>query len=144
ARGFETFFLSEARTDDERRVAEMENASIQYEQSARVVGSNDLDLIRNSLRNEFYIMASNSLAGLVQDELAAFHNGPNRGVKQAGFWVLVDAFMPAVLIELAFLSNPGEERMLGSGSFQVEAARGIANAVDRFFESHQDWTGATP
>lgn len=144
ARGFETFFLSEARTDDERRVAEMENAAVEYEESTRVVGSTDLDLIRNGLRNEFYIMASNSLAGLVQDEFTGFHSGPNRGVKQAGFRVLVGAFMPAVLIELAFLSNPAEERLLGSGSFQVEAAQGIANAVDRFFESHQDWTGATP
>lgn len=144
ATGFETFFLSEARTEDERRVEEMENAAVAYEGNARVVADDDLGLILNGLRNDFYIRASHSLAGLVQDEFKEFHTGVNRGVKQAGFRVLVRAFMPAVLIELAFVSNPSEERMLGSGRFQVEAAQSIADAVDRFFEAHPDWTGATP
>ena len=143
--GFETFFLSDARTEDERRVAEMENASLAYESSSRVVGSDDLDFILNNLRNDFYVRASHSLAGLVQDEFRGFHRGSNRGVKQAGFVVLVGAFMPAVLVELAFISNPSEERLLASGSFQVEAAEGIADAVDRFFsENEQLWQGAHP
>lgn len=143
-RGFETFFLSEARTEDERRVAEMENSALEFESSTRVVASDDLGLIYNNLRNEFYIRASNTLAGLVQDEFTEFHSGHNRGVKQAGFVVLVGAFMPAVLIELAFISNPSEERLLGSGSFQVTAAEGIADAVDRFFtEQAELWTGAS-
>jgi N-acetylmuramoyl-L-alanine amidase len=142
--GFETFFLSDARTEDERRVAEMENAAIEYELEERVVPTDDLGLMFNSLRNEFYIRASNSLAGMVQDEFRAFHPGHNRGVKQAGFVVLVGAFMPAVLIELAFISNPSEERLLGSGRFQVDVADGIADAVDRFFASQGDlWQGGT-
>ncbi|HUG41334.1 MAG TPA: N-acetylmuramoyl-L-alanine amidase, partial [Longimicrobiales bacterium] len=143
ANGFETFFLSEARTEDERRVAEMENAAVAYEDNGHEVASDDLSFILSGLRNDFYIRASNSLAGLVQKQFAGFHSGVNRGVKQAGFRVLVRAFMPAVLVELAFVSNPAEERLLGSGRFQVEAARAIADAVDRFFESHADWTGAT-
>ena len=144
ANGFETFFLSEARTEDERRVEEMENAAVQYESNSRVAASDDLSFILNGLRNDFYIRASHGLAGLVQDELGDFHAGINRGVKQAGFRVLVRAFMPAILIELAFVSNPAEERLLGSGRFQVRAATAIADAVDRFFETHADWTGATP
>ncbi len=144
-RGFETFFLSDARTEDEQRVAEMENAAVAYETQERVVASDDLGFIRNSLRNDFYIRASYDLAGLVQEEFGAFHDGRNRGVKQAGFIVLIGAFMPAVLVELAFVSNPAEERLLGSGSFQVELAEGIANAVDRFFEDQGErWLGATP
>ena len=143
--GFETFFLSDARTEDERRVAEMENASLAYESSSRVVGTDDLDFILNNLRNDFYVRASHSLAGLVQDEFGDFHRGNDRGVKQAGFVVLIGAFMPAVLVELAFISNPREERLLGSGSFQVDAAEGIADAVDRFFEENRDlWQGAEP
>jgi N-acetylmuramoyl-L-alanine amidase len=142
--GFETFFLSDARTEDERRVAEMENAAVQYEAASRVGGSDDIDFILNNLRNDYYIRASHTLAGLVQDEFGDFHRGNNRGVKQAGFRVLVRSFMPSVLIELAFISNPGEERLLGSGSFQVDAAEAIADAVDRFFESQGEiWTGAT-
>lgn len=142
--GYETFFLSDARTEDERRVAEMENAAVKYESGPRVTGSNDLDFILNNLRNDYYIRASHALAGLVQDEFGEFHRGSNRGVKQAGFRVLVRSFMPSVLIELAFISNPREERLLGSGAFQVEVARGVADAVDRFFESQGDlWQGAT-
>jgi N-acetylmuramoyl-L-alanine amidase len=141
--GYETFFLSDARTEDERRVAEMENAAVQYESASRVSGSDDLDFILNNLRNDYYIRASHALAGLVQDELGDFHRGSNRGVKQAGFRVLVRSFMPSVLIELAFISNPREERLLGSGNFQVDASEGIADAVDRFFESQGDlWQSA--
>ncbi|MFW5947380.1 MAG: N-acetylmuramoyl-L-alanine amidase family protein, partial [Gemmatimonadota bacterium] len=143
--GYETFFLSDARTEDERRVAEMENASLAYESPNRVVATDDLDLILNNLRNDFYIRASHTLAGLVQEEFDGFHRGNDRGVKQAGFVVLVGAFMPAVLVELAFISNPGEERLLASGSFQLEAAEGIADAVDRFFEENRDlWRGPAP
>lgn len=143
-RGFETFFLSDARTEDERRVAEMENAAVAYESSSRVVGDDDLGFIRNSLLNESYIRASYDLAGMVQDEFGEFHQGRNRGVKQAGFIVLIGAFMPAVLVELAFISNPQEERLLASGSFQVRLSESIADAVDRFFEKQGErWSGAS-
>jgi N-acetylmuramoyl-L-alanine amidase len=144
-RGFETFFLSEARTEDERRVAEMENAAVAYESPDRVVGADDLDFILNNLRNDYYIRASHDLAGLVQDSFSIFHSGANRGVKQAGFRVLVGAFMPAVLIELAFISNPTEERLLGSAAFQAQAATAIADAVDRFFQKQGElWGDGSP
>jgi N-acetylmuramoyl-L-alanine amidase len=144
-RGFETFFLSEARTEDERRVAEMENSAAQYESVDRVVGSDDLDFILNNLRNDYYIRASHDLAGLVQDSFRGFHSGPNRGVKQAGFRVLVGAFMPAVLIELAFISNRAEERLLGSAAFQERSVRAIADAVDRFFQKQGElWQTPAP
>jgi N-acetylmuramoyl-L-alanine amidase len=143
-RGFETFFLSEARTEDERRVAEMENAAIAYETTDRVVGTSDLDFILNNLRNDYYIRASHTLAGLVQDTFDSFHTGANRGVKQAGFRVLIGAFMPAVLIELGFLSNPSEERLLGTDAFQARAAAAIADAVDRFFQKQGDLWSTSP
>jgi len=137
ATGFETFFLSDARTEDERRVAEMENAAVEYERNGNAADIPEIDQIFNSLRNDFYIHASNDLAEAIQDRLAAFHPGPNRGVKQAGFRVLVGAFMPAVLIEVAFISNPGEARLLGTSAFQQKIARAIADAVDRFFDGHE-------
>ncbi len=143
-KGFETFFLSTARTEDERRVAEMENAAIAYESPGRTVtDTDDLSLILSNLRNDFYIRASHTLSGLVQREFAPFHEGADRGVKQAGFRVLVGAFMPAVLVELAFISNPAEERLLGSGAFQLKLAGGVADAVDDFFREYDGlWTGA--
>lgn len=143
-RGFETFFLSDARTADERRVAEMENAAVLYETTDRVVGTDDLDFILNNLRNDYYIRASHDLAGLVQDSFRSFHSGANRGVKQAGFRVLVGAFMPAVLIELGFISNPVEERLLATSSFQDRSAVAIADAVDRFFAKQGDLWGNSP
>jgi N-acetylmuramoyl-L-alanine amidase len=136
ARGFETFFLAEAETEDERRVAEMENAAIQYEDRP-AGGEPELDLILNSLRNEFYVRASSDLAEVVQEGLASFHEGPNRGVKRAPFRVLVGALMPAALVEVGFLSNAAEERLLGSAAFQQSLAHALATAVDRFFLEHR-------
>jgi len=137
ARGFETFFLSEARTDDERRVAEMENAASAYEGEAPDSLS-ELEAIRNGLRNDFYLRASNALAETVQRRLARFHPGPDRGVKQAGFRVLIGAFMPAVLVETAFLSHPAEARLLAASSFQEKVAWALADAIGEFFAAHQD------
>lgn len=135
--GFETFFLSDARTEDERRVAEMENAAVSYEENGSAEPADDLEHILNTLRNNFYIHASNDLAELIQAELEAFHPGPNRGVKQAGFRVLVGAFMPAVLVETAFISNPEEARLLATAAFQQKIAWGLAEAIERFFTTHE-------
>ena len=136
AQGFETFFLSEARTEDERRVAEMENAAAAYEDE-KPAGGDDFEHILNSLRNDFYVRASNDLAAVIQDRFATFHPGPNRGVKRAGFRVLVGAIMPAVLVEVAFLSHRGEARLLATDDFQRQVARGLADAVDGFFDRNE-------
>jgi N-acetylmuramoyl-L-alanine amidase len=137
AEGFETYFLSEARTEDERRVAEMENAAVKYEERAAGPKAPELDLVLNSLRNDYYQRASNDFAEVVQRELRAFHPGPNRGVKQAGFRVLVGALMPAVLVEIGFMSHPQEVRLLGTTAFQDKIAFGLARAIGGFFESHE-------
>ncbi len=137
AEGFETYFLSEARTEDERRVAEQENAAVQYEEKRSGPKAPELDLVLNSLRNDYYQRASNDFAEVVQREVSAFHPGPNRGVKQAGFRVLVGALMPAVLVEIGFMSHPQEMRLLGTTAFQDKVAFGLSRAIARFFESHE-------
>jgi N-acetylmuramoyl-L-alanine amidase len=141
AEGFETYFLSEARTEDERRVAELENSAVKYEEkSSRNVP--ELDLLLNGLRNDYYQRASNDFAEVVQREVAAFHPGENRGVKQAGFRVLVGALMPAVLVEIGFMSDPQEMRLLGTSSFQDKMAYGLARSIGRFFDTHEHlWVG---
>jgi N-acetylmuramoyl-L-alanine amidase len=136
ARGFETYFLSEARTEDERRVAEMENEAVKYE-DRNLAAVPELDQIVSSLKNDYYLRASHSLSELVQQELALIHPGPNRGVKQAGFRVLVGALMPAVLVEVGFISNAREEKLLGTASFQQKLAYSLAQAIDRFFQTHE-------
>ncbi|MEJ2187103.1 MAG: N-acetylmuramoyl-L-alanine amidase, partial [Gemmatimonadota bacterium] len=94
--------------------------------------------ILSDLRNDFYVHASHQLAALIQKQFDGFHPGPDRGVKQAGFVVLVGAVMPAVLVELGFISNGSERHTLESAKFQEKVANGIANAVDEFFAEHRD------
>ena len=134
AAGFETFILSEARTADERAVAERENAASSYDD--REGPQDELSFILSDLRNEFYVHASHDLATLVQNQIDPFHPGSNRGVKQAAFVVLVGAYMPAVLVETAFVSNPAEARLLASSSFQDSMAMALSRAVHDYFETH--------
>ena len=137
ARGFETFFLSDARTDDERRVAEMENEAVRFEDRPVAPLGSDLDQVLNSLMSDFLLRMSNDLASVTQQKLGTFHPGPNRGVKRAGFVVLIGSIMPAVLIETAFISNRAEASMLATQSFQEKIAFGIADSVDEFFKRNE-------
>lgn len=141
AAGFETYFLSDARTEDERRVAEMENAATSYEDSTSS-SAPVVDRILNSLRNEYYVKVSDDLAELIQQRLSYIHPGPNRGVKQAGFRVLVGAIMPAVLVETGFMTSRKEERLLATARFQKQITRALADAIDEFFGRHAWAAGA--
>jgi len=144
ARGFETFFLADARTEDEQRVAEMENAAVEFEDGDADAATIE-DLILNGLRNDFWVRASNDLAEAIQGGIATVHTGPDRGVKRAGFRVLVGALMPAVLVEVAFISHPSESRLVADPAFQMKVASAIATAVARFFDTHDHlWTGGSP
>jgi N-acetylmuramoyl-L-alanine amidase len=137
ARGFETFFLSEARTEDERRVAQMENEAIRFEDTPSRPPAGGLDQVLGALRSDFLTRASHDLAAIMQDRMATFHPGPNRGVKRAGFYVLVGAVMPAVLVEAAFISHREEADLLGTQAFQQNLAWGIADGVDEFFRRNE-------
>ena len=113
----------------------MENAAVAYEEKPTATGE-DLDYILNGLRNDFYIKASNDLAEVVQRRLAAFHPGPNRGVKQAPFKVLVGATMPAALVEVGFISNPEEERRLNDDAYQNKMADAVLSGIKRYFAAN--------
>ena len=141
ASGFETYFLSDARTADERRVAEMENAAADYEEPG-VAGASAVERILSGLRNDYYVRASDDLAELVQRHLASVHPGPDRGVKQAGFRVLIGAIMPAVLVETGFITNRREERLLTTSRFQRRLVGALADALDQFFSRHAWAAGA--
>lgn len=140
ARGFETYFLSEARTEHERRVAAIENAPYRVE-GVGPEDEPDLGFILRELRTLDDQHWSALLADLVQDELESFHPGPNRGVKQGLLAVLTNALMPSVLVEVGYLSNSEESRILGRESFQADAAAAIARAVLRFFERYPPGSG---
>ena len=140
ARGFETYFLSEARTDDERRVAAIENAPLRV-QNGPVDPGDDLGFILRELRTLDHQHWSRLLAETVQDEVSRVHPGTNRGVKQGPLAVITNALMPAVLIEIGFLSHAEEGPLLGEESFQKDAAGAIAEAVRRFFRRYPPGSG---
>lgn len=141
ARGFETYFLSAARTEDEQRVADLENAAVRFEDGPSVSLSDEA-FILNGLLNDYWVRASNDLAEAVQNGIATVHTGPDRGVKRAGFRVLVGALMPAVLVEAAFISNAAEAKQIANTAFRDRVARAIATAIGRYFDTHEYlWTG---
>ncbi|MEX2465443.1 MAG: N-acetylmuramoyl-L-alanine amidase [Gemmatimonadota bacterium] len=141
-RGFETYFLSEARTEDERRVSANENAPLTIRgRGVDPARQSDLDFILRELRNFDHQHWSALLAQMVQDELAKFHPGPNRGVKQGPLAVLTNAIMPSVLVEVGFVTNQEEANLMVQDHFQERAASGIANAVLRFLERYPPGNG---
>jgi N-acetylmuramoyl-L-alanine amidase len=142
ARGFETYFLSEAKTEDARRVEAMENEVVKYEISSNVAANDPLSFIVHDMEQNQHLRESSELAATVQRSLAKMHPGPNRGVKQAGFRVLVTAFMPAVLIEIGFGTNAAEARYLRDPQRQREIATSIADATAAYLAGYQRRTTA--
>ena len=141
ARGFETYFLAEAKTEDAQRVEQMENESVRFESGAKVEPNDPLGFILSDMLQNEHLRESADLAEVIQQHLATVHPGPNRGVKQAGFRVLVGAFMPAVLVELGFGTNEEEAAFMASSRGQRALAKAIADATGEYLERHQRRTG---
>jgi N-acetylmuramoyl-L-alanine amidase len=134
-RGFETYFLSEARTEHERRVVAAENTALSDEADLGSAGEDPLlDSILTDLRILEYQQGSARLAGSVQRALSEFHPGPDRGVKQGPFAVITNALMPGILVEIGFITNPEEERLLSLDEFHRDAARAMARALEAFLQ----------
>ena len=126
--GVETYFLSSEATDGTaRQVAALENSVVQLEKTpARPAGRLDaVKAILWDLAQSEFQQESSRLAEVVQDSMTQSLRIPNRGVKQAGFYVLGGAAMPAVLIEIGFVTNPKEERRLKDTKYRDEIARAI-------------------
>lgn len=142
ARGFETYFLGVAKTEDTRRVEEMEEESGRFE-TARAGSTDDpLDFILTDMLQNEHLRESSDLAEIIQRHLGKIHPGPDRGVKQAGFTVLVSAFMPAVLVEVGFGTNREEARFLASPARQEQMADAIAEATREYLQRHERRVGA--
>ncbi len=134
AEGFETYFLSLARSDDARAVAALENGSAAYDLPEESSPAGDpLQFLLADMAQNIYLENSSSLAGLIQSNISAELPAlSDRGVKQAGFYVLRGAWMPSILVESAFISNPGEEQLLGSLDFRFRIARAIVSSIRGF------------
>jgi len=129
AKGFESFVLGLHKSEAALEVAKWENSSIlmeeDHEQKYESFDPNDPDAyIALSMRQNAFLEQSLKLADLFQKNCVGDLKRPDRGVKQAGFLVLYKTTMPSVLVELGFLSNLEEEKVLstteGRGKFSKE------------------------
>ncbi len=132
-RGIETYFLNFSTDPAAEAVAARENAA-----TNRTI--NNLPDILKAITLNNKLDESRSFAGLIQKAMAAELNGAgggmrNLGVKQAPFLVLIGAEMPSVLVEIAFITNPQEGRLLKSGAFRQKIAQALFDAVRGYQKS---------
>jgi N-acetylmuramoyl-L-alanine amidase len=137
ARGSETFFLGTEASDDEaRRLAYLENNPAEVERGIGGDNEDEITMILWDMAQSAYLKESSLLAETIQEELNHLLGTKNRGIKQIPFKVLTGVACPAVLVEVAFISNPDEERKLLTEWFQnnvVEAIyRGVESYIDRY------------
>ena len=79
---------------------------------------------------------SQELSSYIHRELVKRLDIPDKGVRQAGFAVLRGAFMPAALVETAYISNPGDEKLLRSKKFRDKAAEAISRGILAYIEQY--------
>ncbi|MDZ7263483.1 MAG: N-acetylmuramoyl-L-alanine amidase [candidate division KSB1 bacterium] len=136
-RGVSTYFLGPGNTDEAREVANLENSVIKLENESKYADLIQENFILSAMAQNSYNAESQDLADMVQQEIARTCQLHNLGVRQAGFYVLWGASMPNILIETAFISNPDEERLLRTKSFQQQQARAIFQSIKRFKERYE-------
>ena len=142
-RGFETYFLAEARTEDAERVARMENEAVRFEPGGDAAEAlTGIDFIVKDLQLNEHLRESARLAELIQRGVGQVHTGPDLGVKQAGFMVLTTARRPAVLVELGYSTNPADARFMTSRTGQRQLAASLADAIVDYLEEYERRTDA--
>ena len=136
--GFETYLLRPGKTEDAIEVASRENSVIKFEEKTgqydNLTGEN---LIMATMAQSMFMKESEDLAAIIQMELDKRLNTPNRGVKQAGFYVLIGASMPNVLVEVGFISNPAEEKKLKQAVHKQRIAESIYEGIKHFKYSRE-------
>lgn len=131
--GVETYFLSSEATDNEaRQVAALENGVVQLETGNSRAKMDILKTILWDLAQSEFQEESSQLAETVQDSVTRSLRIPNRGVKQAGFYVLGGAAMPAILVEVGFVTNRKEERRLMDSQYRERVARAIYAGIAEY------------
>lgn len=138
-RGFEVYLLRPGRTEEAISIAERENSVIKLEEGyeQRYKQLTDENFILVTMAQSAHVKASELFADVAQQELGAALKVPNNGVKQAGFYVLVGASMPNVLVETSYLSNREDERFLRNDAGQQRIAAALFKAVKRYKQEYE-------
>ncbi|GHR60518.1 N-acetylmuramoyl-L-alanine amidase [Helicobacter pylori] len=135
AHGIETYFLSTARSERARKVAEQENKD-----NVNLMDYFSKSLLLNSLNTQRLII-SNKLAidvqyGMLQSVRKNYPDVVDGGVREGPFWVLAGALMPSILIEIGYNSHAIESKRIQSKPYQKILAKGIADGIDSFFSKN--------
>ena len=141
ASGYEVYYLSEATDDAARAYAAAENAALEMEGGPPDGLSRDTEAIVWDLLNTENRTASRELAAIVCRGLQRYLPAYNRGVKSARFYVLKWAQMPAVLIEVGFVSHRTEGRRLASAGYQQHVTEGIAHGLLTYKQHYERTNG---
>jgi len=146
ATGTESFTLGLAKTKGNLDVAMRENAVMlledDYKSKYKGFDPTSVDsYIMFEFMQDKYIDRSISIASEIQNHFKNFAGRSDRGVRQAGFWVLYRSACPSVLIELGFISNPAEEKYLASSGGQKQLAESIFKAFVGFKYEHDKKSG---
>ncbi len=141
ARGSSTFVMGMHKSEESLRVAMKENASIYQEDDyeTRYAGFNPNDpdtYIALALKQSVYLNQSLELGSLIQNQFSDRVGRKDRGVKQAGYYVISFTNMPSVLVELGFLTNPEEEDFLNSQNGKELMASALLRAFRTYKEKH--------
>jgi len=138
-RGFEVYLLRPGKTQDAIEIAEFENSVIKLEDNPdRYQKLTDENFILVSMAHSQYMRFSEKFSDLLNQEWKRGVDIPSLGIKQAGFYVLVGASMPGVLIETGFLSNRKDEAYLNSANGQTEIARSIFSSIRKYKEYYDN------
>jgi N-acetylmuramoyl-L-alanine amidase len=114
----------------------MENNSSDIESKISSEDEDDIMMILWDMAQSAFIKQSSELAENIQRELNSLLGTRNRGIKQAPFKVLTGVACPAILVEIAFISNPDEERKLQTEVFQNNVARAIYRGIANFLRNY--------
>lgn len=128
-RGSEVYFMGLAKTDTALEVMKRENSVVHLESGNGVEQLTEEDLLIYELANAGNLTISERIAGMMEHQFRERAQRHSRGVKQAQFVVLYHASMPALLVELGYISNPDEARFLGSEYGQTIVASAIFRAI---------------
>ena len=141
-RGYETYFLAEAKTEDAKRVERMENEAVRFETTNATAKKGDpLNFIINDMAQNEHLRESADLAEHIESGFRTFHPGPDRGVQQANFAVLRGAFMPAVLVEIGFGTNRAEAAYISDPDNERKIARSIAKSIMAYMDRYDARVG---
>jgi N-acetylmuramoyl-L-alanine amidase len=139
ANGFEIYLLRPGKTQNAIDIAAKENQAIEFEDNkGRYEELTEEFFILLTMRQSAYMKYSELFASKASETMADRLKIQNSGVKQAGFYVLVGASMPNVLVETGYLSNRNEEKVLHSSDGQRKIAEALFEGIKKYKEEYED------